>query len=156
MLLFPAADAEILDVWHVNGLRGTGSDTYAVTDVFVPEERTVAMPLRDPHEPGPLYRLVSGASFNGVFAAGFASVALGLARATLDAFLDLAQTKSPRGLRGLLREQAMIQGQIGRAEATLRSARSFLRETIAEVWEAVSCTGEFTLEQRVHIRLATT
>jgi alkylation response protein AidB-like acyl-CoA dehydrogenase len=156
MFLFPATDAEILDVWHVNGLRGTGSDSYAVTDLFVPEERTVAMPLREPRETGTLYRFVGGGSFNGVFAVGFAGVALGLARGMLDAFLDLARNKSPRGLRGILREQAMVQGQVGQAEAILRSARAFWHETVAEVWEAVSCSGELTLEQRVHLRLATT
>lgn len=156
MFLFPASDAEILDVWQVSGLRGTGSDTYVVSDLFVPEDRVVLLPLHDPREAGPLYRFVGGASFNAVFAVGFASVALGIARATLDAFLDLARNKSPRGLRGILREQAMIQGQVGQAEATLRSVRAFLRETVAEVWEEVSCTGEITLEQRVLVRLATT
>ena len=37
MMLFPYRDAHITDVWDVMGLRGTGSDTYAVKDLFVPE-----------------------------------------------------------------------------------------------------------------------
>jgi len=41
-------------------------------------------------------------------------------------------------------------------EATLRSARTFFRQTVEEVWEAVSRTRTPTLEQRVLIRLATT
>ena len=40
-MLFPAEQAEIRETWHVSGLRGTGSDTYAVSDLFIPEERTV-------------------------------------------------------------------------------------------------------------------
>ena len=43
-LLFPKASAGFTDIWHVIGLRGTGSDSYTVTDLFVPEEYTV---LRD-------------------------------------------------------------------------------------------------------------
>ncbi len=40
MMLFPKSSATITDVWRVIGLRGTGSDQYAVTDLFVPAERT--------------------------------------------------------------------------------------------------------------------
>src|SRR5207245_1178332 len=40
-LLFPKASAEFADIWHVIGLRGTGSDSYTVTDLFVPESHTV-------------------------------------------------------------------------------------------------------------------
>jgi hypothetical protein len=32
-LLFPARDAELADVWHVIGLRGTGSDSFTVSDL---------------------------------------------------------------------------------------------------------------------------
>jgi len=41
-LLFPAASAAMHDVWHVIGLRGTGSDSFTVADLFVPHEHTVA------------------------------------------------------------------------------------------------------------------
>ena len=39
-MLFPRASAIMTDVWYVVGLRGTGSDNYAVTDLFVPESLT--------------------------------------------------------------------------------------------------------------------
>lgn len=41
-LLFPASRVEMQDVWHVIGLRGTGSDSFTVTDLFVPHEHTFA------------------------------------------------------------------------------------------------------------------
>jgi alkylation response protein AidB-like acyl-CoA dehydrogenase len=36
-LLFPAAQATLLDTWNTIGLRGTASDSYEVADIFVPE-----------------------------------------------------------------------------------------------------------------------
>src|SRR5207248_1076311 len=41
-LLFPIAAATVTDVWHVMGLRATGSDTYAVKDLFVPRAYVLA------------------------------------------------------------------------------------------------------------------
>src|SRR5581483_1002757 len=41
-LLVPREQADIKDVWHVIGLKGTGSDTYSLTDVFVPEDYGVS------------------------------------------------------------------------------------------------------------------
>ena len=36
-MLFPVEQAVMTDIWHVMGLRGTGSDAYTVTDLFVPD-----------------------------------------------------------------------------------------------------------------------
>ena len=43
-LALPMTDVEIVDDWHVLGMRGTGSRTLALRDVFVPEHRTIALP----------------------------------------------------------------------------------------------------------------
>jgi alkylation response protein AidB-like acyl-CoA dehydrogenase len=40
-LLLPREDFEIVDDWNTIGLRGTGSKTIVLNDVFVPEYRTV-------------------------------------------------------------------------------------------------------------------
>src|SRR3546814_9465918 len=37
--LLPKSDFEIVDTWHVMGLKGTGSKDIVVNDVFVPEYR---------------------------------------------------------------------------------------------------------------------
>ena len=152
-MLFPAAEATILDVWQVSGLRGTGSDSYTVTDLFVPHECAV---LRDdPAErrhPGLLYLFPLGS----LFASGFAGVALALARKTLDALVALARTKTPRGASGTLRESSVVQSQVGQAEAKLSSARTFLLATLADTWRAMQRSRTLTLPQRMTIRLAAT
>src|SRR5262249_16890032 len=37
-MLFPKSSATMIDVWQVMGLRGTGSDSYTVKDLFVPAD----------------------------------------------------------------------------------------------------------------------
>src|SRR4029453_12893796 len=60
-MLFPRASATVTDVWQVVGLRGTGSDNYAVTDLFVPAPHTFTRESpADRREPGPLYRFTMG------------------------------------------------------------------------------------------------
>jgi alkylation response protein AidB-like acyl-CoA dehydrogenase len=148
----PRAQAELLDTWQVRGMRGTGTHHFAVNDVFVPEERSVRSVTAPLVEPGPLYRLPRTL----VFASGDAAVAFGTARACLAEFTELATTKTPRAMDALLRDQAMVQHDVGRAEARLRSGRAFLFEAVREIWRAVVTTGEVTLDQRANLRLATT
>jgi len=140
------------DIWHVIGLRGTGSDKYSVNDLFVPEQYVVARDEGTRREPGLLYRFSSLQ----LDAAGFAGVAMGIARSALDAFIELARDKVPfRGQR-TLRENNVIQSQVAQAEARLRSARAFLYQSLEEITEEVARTDGLTLDQRMTIRLAST
>jgi alkylation response protein AidB-like acyl-CoA dehydrogenase len=150
-LLVPVAEAELLDTWHVRGMRGTGTHHFAVNDVFVPAERSVPSVGAPLVETGPLYQIPRTL----LFASGDASVALAVARASLDTFIELAGAKSPRAMTGLLRDQPMVQAHLGHAEAHLRSGRAFLTETVRDLWAAVSATGTLTLDQRAALRLAT-
>lgn len=150
-LLFPAASAAMQDVWHVIGLRGTGSDAFTVADLFVPHEHTVARD--DPAErryQAPLYCFPQGS----LYASGFAGVALGLARTMLDDLVALARNKTPRGYRGALRESPVTQSQVAQAEARLGAARVYLLASLREIWQAVGRAGALGLDQRIAIRLA--
>jgi alkylation response protein AidB-like acyl-CoA dehydrogenase len=151
-LFVAVADAERLDTWHVRGMRGTGTHHFAVHDVFVPAERSVLAAGAPLVETGPLYQI----SRTLVFASGDAAVALGVARAALITFYELAGVKSPRRMGGLLRDQPMIQADIGHAEARLRAGRAFLTEAVHDLWAAVSATGTIGLDQRAALRIAAT
>ena len=151
-ILFPLASATMYDVWDVIGLKGTGSDSYSVENLFVPEKFTA---LRDEpaavHETGPLYRLTT----NIVFALGFAALSLGVARATLDAAVELARGKASTGIKPM-RENNAVQGAIGRIEANLRAARAYLYATTGEVWRDLAASGGYTEDHRAALRLAST
>jgi alkylation response protein AidB-like acyl-CoA dehydrogenase len=150
-MLVPVAEAELLDTWHVRGMRGTGTHHFAVNDVFVPAERTVLSATAPAIEKGPLYQIPRTLCF----AAGDGSVALGLARTCLETFYELAGSKTPRTMQGLLRDQSMVQAAVGRAEADLRSSHAFLTQAIRELWTAAEA-GTLALDHRAGLRLAAT
>ena len=152
--IFPRASAEIIDNWHVMGLKGTGSDSYAVNDLLVPEARSMTVFGRNPAErrvQGPLYLF----TVHQLFGASFAAVALGITRSALDAFVALAQTKvpAPTGGSTVLRDNAVVQSQVGVAQTQLASARVFLLRAIEEVWEG-AVNGAVSLDKRVQLRMA--
>jgi alkylation response protein AidB-like acyl-CoA dehydrogenase len=151
-LFVPIDEAERLDTWQVRGMRGTGTHHFAVNDVFVPRERSVLSATATLLETGPLYQFPRTL----LFASGDAAVSLGLARSSLEAFIELAGAKTPRSVTGLLRDQALVQADVGHAEADLRSGRALLTETVREIWAQVSATGTISLDQRATLRLATT
>ncbi len=102
-------------------------------------------------ENGPLYKL----STNMVFGMGFAATSLGVARAMLDASIELARSKMPQGL-GAMRENNAVQGLIGRTEASLRAARAYLYATAAEVWRDLARGDALTEDHRIALRIAST
>jgi len=154
-MLFPKSATEFTDIWHTIGLRGTGSDQYSVTDLFVPEDHSVdVLSRRDlpAREEGLLYRFSSLT----LYAAGFAGVALGIARSTLADFIELARDKIPRVARNTLRNNNVIQREVAQAEARLFSARRYLLGSLEDITEAVAGRGHLTLDERMTIRLAAT
>ncbi len=151
LMVVPAAAVEFLDTWHVSGLSGTGSTDFEIHDLFVPASRAVAFGVDRPLA-RPLYAFPQF----GLLALGIGAVALGLARAAIDALVALAGRKMPDGSGRPLAARSAAQSEVALAEATLRSARAFYREAIATAWEAATTRGEIDLTHRRDIRLATT
>jgi indole-3-acetate monooxygenase len=151
-ILFPIGSATMYDVWDVIGLKGTGTDSYSVENLLIPERFAT---LRDDpsavREKGPLYKL----STNMVFGMGFAATSVGVARATLDAAIALARSKLPQGLSAM-RENSAVQGLIGRTEANLRAARAYLYATAAETWRDLERGEPITERHRIALRIAAT
>ena len=111
-------DFEIVDTWDVGGLRGSGSHDVKITNVEVPNERILAQMGRH-HDRSPLehFPLGSRLAYNKV------GVALGIARAAVDAFTDIATGKVPRFTSNTLRERPFAQRALAQAEVRVRAAR---------------------------------
>jgi len=148
-LLFPAEQAVLLDTWNTIGLRGTASDSYTVKELFVPEAFSATREEPEQRrEPGPLYAF----TMQGLYAVGVAGVALGIARAMLDAFVDLAVAKTPRGLARLA-DDPLVQAEVARAEAKLGAARAWLLEMLAEIHGRAGPVGAIGVPDRARVRL---
>lgn len=154
--VFARAEAEIVPgSWDVAGLRGTGSFDWTVADVFLPERRTtphLGMPLDNQWSrwPGVTYDLPSPCWVGPHHSA----VITGIARAGIDALIELAGGKTPRGRTGLLCDNPQVQDAVGRADAILNAGRAYRTAMITELWNTVAAGRETTLEQRARCRLA--
>ncbi len=152
LMIFPTDAVEIIDNWHVYGLRGTGSHDFQVHDLFVPQDQTLSAFAAAPQHPGVLYKT----PMITIFAASISCVSIGIARAAIDAFVALAEAKTPMGSAVRLRDRAMAQVAVGRAEALLLSGRAFLLSSVQEIWDDVAAGKTPTLRQRAVTRLAAT
>ena len=149
-MVIPKSQIEPIYDWNVNGLRGTGSNSFKADNLFVPEERA----FKD-SEAGKVTEAFNGINRSILFASGFAFVALGIARASLDETFKIARKKRPQG-KTLLRDQELIQNQIGQAEAIWRSSKALLVANISDLIESAETEGGPDVDDRIAVRLAST
>ena len=113
-MFFPRNNVDIIDTWHVGGMRGTGSHDFRVDDLFVPTDRSIPAFISLGTQPGTLFRtpLIS------LFVVALAAVTLGIARAALDALYELAGAKTPMGSTVLLRDKPAAQSSAAARRVT--------------------------------------
>ncbi len=139
--------------WDVVGLRGTGSDSYALTDVFVPNKYSLRRDIDvERRIDEPFFRFTTTSAYS----CGFAFVSMGIARGMLDGLKDLAQAKKPSSTARTLRDSPVMHHLVAENEAKLRSARAFVLETIRDGEACIRRTGDLDMESKVLMRLATT
>jgi alkylation response protein AidB-like acyl-CoA dehydrogenase len=91
-----------------------------------------------------------------LYAGGFASVALGVSRAMLDALIALAKTKSQAWSTDALRDNQAVQYIVSYADAAWKAARAGLHQALNDAWRDVCRGGELTVDHRMAIRQAAT
>ena len=154
--VFKRSEVQIVEgSWDVAGLRATGSFDWTVEDVFLPERRTMVhagVPLDNQWKrwPGISYALPAQAWVGPHHSA----VITGIARAGIDALIDLAAEKTPRGRTVRLCDNPQVQDAVGRADAILNAGRAYRATMITELWNTIASGEETTLEQRARCRLA--
>ena len=149
-MLIPKEQVTLVDVWDVNGLKGTGSFSFEVEHLYVPEERSF-IEGQPPVQCAPLYLIPKTL----LFCSGFATIALGIARSAIDFLIEFSGSKIPQDQMNL-KDQAFTQRGIGNAEAILRSARSYLRESANCIWNSAVSEGEISMDTRIDLRLSST
>ena len=151
MCLVPNDAIEFLDTWHSTGLRGTGSTDFKLTDHRVPSAHIVGLEVRKMPDT-PLFQFPNFT----LLALGIGAVSMGIARAALNEFVDLAQQKKRISSSSTIAERSHTQMQIATAEAKLRSARAFYYDSVEQAWERALAGDTVDVDQRRNLRLATT
>lgn len=152
-MLIRQSEVALQDDWHVVGLRGTGSDSFAVTDKFVDDAHSLTREYGAERRIGnTLYRFQAMQ----LYAGGFANVGLGTARALLDSVIELAKGKTQAWASDRLVDNQAVQHIIGYTDAALKAARAGLLKVLDDVWDDVERTGAITIPNRVAIRQAST
>ena len=152
-MFFPKNRVQVRDTWQVMGLRGTGSDSYTVTDLFVPTAFAMARATdARPRVSGKLYAFTPST----LYSSSFAGIALGIARSVMEAFVQDVRDTTPRGASRTRGENHVMQSVVGQNEARLRAARMFLLGSVSEIWATVQQTGALSPDQLMTIRLAST
>ena len=144
----PTAQVQIVDTWHSNGMRGTGSNTVVVDGLFVREGLAIS-PFSATRIDRPLYRIPAFtiASF------GAGPIVVGVAQALIDEVVAIAPTKGTDNGQPLA-QRAHAQSQIALAQSSLHAARLLLRDAAMAV-DAAADRGELVTEMlRAHLRAA--
>ncbi len=134
-LLVPMREIEIVDDWDVLGLRGTGSRSLLLDDVFVPAHRSILLrdlydgttPGAEVHPDYPLLRAPRGL----LVPFSLPGVAFTLARRALALVADSLRTRLSRGVR-VMGESEVVQQQLGEAAAEIETAALIMNARRAE------------------------
>ena len=141
--MLSAAEFEILDTWQTTGLAGSGSHDYLVRRAFVPADQTFQFAdLAKSSRSGPLY------AWPGMFFANLPGVPLGIARAALDEAEKLVKDKILVPEMRPAREDPRVRTGIAQAHAMVGAARSYIYDTLDDLWTVLEAGSRPSLQLR--------
>jgi len=156
MCLVPRSDYEIVDDWHVLGMRSTGSKSVRATDLFVPEHRALCMYLaRGGGEfpgaranPNPLYRVpLSALGSHCLSAAG-----VGNAQAALELTIEAIRERSTSYTAMRMRDFQAVQLRVAAAGAKVDAARLVIRTDCLEAQRIAGGHRAPTVEEKLRFK----
>ena len=140
--LLRRSEATIIDDWHTIGLEGTGSKSFSVEDVFVPDYALLrgedARTGNGPGaavNPGGVYRLPRGF----LTPALFASMTVGMAQGLLDQWLAYTATRMSRGTK--VADNPTSHVIVGECAAEIDAAEALNRDTITAAMKVLEAGG---------------
>jgi 3-hydroxy-9,10-secoandrosta-1,3,5(10)-triene-9,17-dione monooxygenase len=147
--LLPRADYEIIDVWNVAGLCGSGSNDIQVEDAFVPDAHSMSWPDLQAHKcPGtevntaPLYRVPWGSMFlNAVtgplvgMARGILNESVGMVKQRMAGYLPPGPVAGPFDAKRMW--PAVSMAKLADVSSEIDAARLQMLDNLGEVYEHV-------------------
>lgn len=154
--LVPLAEYEVVDDWHVLGMRSTSSKTVRCKDVFVPAHRTISMQVAKPghtypglkHNSNPHYRIPLAA----LGGHGIGGCLVGNASAALETTIELVKSRSTSYQALKMRDLQTVQLRIGAAGAKIDAARLLLRTDVVEATQVYEAGGTLDMETRLRYK----
>jgi 3-hydroxy-9,10-secoandrosta-1,3,5(10)-triene-9,17-dione monooxygenase len=153
--LIPISQVTLLHDWDTIGLRGSGSTSVSVKDVFVPHER-IALLSKALQEDHPASRLrnepLYGLALVPFFATKLVFPILGMAQAALELFVEKAPHRGiPYTTYERQDEATVTHLQLGEASSKIDAADALLRRSARELDASMVGGRRMTLEQKARI-----
>ena len=153
--LVPRERYEVVDVWNVVGLAGTGSNDIVVEDVFIPETFTLSMAetgrCKGPGQAvntGDLYKL----QFHSLFTTTITTPIIGMARGAYEEHVTMQQNRvrASYGEKASLDPFAAV--RVATASSDIDAAWALLMNNIREQQGYVARGEKIPITQRLRIR----
>ncbi len=149
LAFLPREAVNLIDNWHVSGLRGTGSWDFEVEDAFLLAELVCDLqPV--PTQPGIVYRLPGRSAFVWTVA----TVPLGIAKGAIDALVSVSNGHRRLGIPVPIAERELVHAEIGRCLAKCRAAGAYMRSAMSALCVSVESEGSDLVAARINYRLA--
>lgn len=132
VLFLPKGRYNILDTWHVGGLRGSGSHDVVVDDVFVPIEESI-----EPNPPVASNSPLAQLPIIPIMVAGFGAQFLGMAREAITVTLEILRNKISVDPGTSIRERPSVLADIALHCTAVTAARKQLHTSMADMWDKV-------------------
>jgi 3-hydroxy-9,10-secoandrosta-1,3,5(10)-triene-9,17-dione monooxygenase len=154
--LVPLQDYEVVDDWHVLGMRSTSSKTVRCKNVFVPSYRTVSMQVSRPGHSFPGLKPDSNPQLRIPISAlgghGIGGCLVGNARAALETCVELVKSRSTSYQALKMRDLPTVQLRIGAAGAKIDAAGLLLRNDVVEAMQVYEAGGTLDVETRLRYK----
>jgi 3-hydroxy-9,10-secoandrosta-1,3,5(10)-triene-9,17-dione monooxygenase len=156
LCLVPKSDYQIIDTWYAMGMGATGSKDVAVTELFVPERRALALQrCRGGREHpgaalnrGPLFRIpIVAASSHPL-----APAAVGAAEGAYELFMETMARRTGTYTGARVADFQAVHIKVARARCLIDSARSFLRQSAIAFQEGAERDEAPDLETKLRFR----
>lgn len=156
LALLPIADATVVDVWHTDGMRATGSNDALVDDVYVPPHRLVRVTdIYAGTAPGAVLHTSPTYRWPMVPALALlaAMPALGSAERVAALYTERLGERvlTYEGVRQ--KDKPLAQARLGEAEVRLRALRAVLDDTVGEIETLVRAGDAVPLVTRARARM---
>ncbi|MSQ21191.1 MAG: acyl-CoA dehydrogenase [Betaproteobacteria bacterium] len=156
MCLVPAGEYEIVDDWHVLGMKATGSKSVRAKDLFVPDYRALCM-----------YDIRGGANFPGakihsnptyriplvaLGSHGIAGSAVGNAQAAVDLTIEIVKERSTSYTAMRMRDFQAVQLRVANASTKVHAARLICRNDCLEAQKDAVAGRIPSIEEKLRVR----